>query len=173
VRRIVWVCSALLGASACGPWKTDVRTRSGLTLFGGTVAYFDLLYSDPTHAAYGLRMEIHESPEGCTDFLGGSTILGGPNNPSAVLSVGAGTTQLTPLEPGRFQIGGTSNPGLAAAADYNKYPRWVPGTSGEVELNSVSSTEAKGTVDVTLLDDTRMQGEFLAAPCPDAPVPAG
>lgn len=158
--RLAWICGVLLAASACGKGQTDVRTRSGLTLFTGTIAYFALGYdpgTDPPTASE-LVVEIHESPGGC--FQSGVS-----RDTPAVLRIYLVAPEGTSVAPGRFEIVGPFDVGHASAY-YDKYPRDVPAASGELELDRLSSEDAHGTVDVTLADDTRMQGEFLAAPCP-------
>ena len=143
----IWV--VLLTASACGAGRTDVHTVSGDTLFTGTIAYF-LYWSFSEPAASGLSVEIHQEPGGCFQ----TSVPGA----GAVLRVSIGTAE-TSLGPGKFE----------GNAYYDKSPRQLSSVSSHVELDHLSSTDAQGTIDVTLNDETRLQGEFLAAPCPQGP----
>jgi len=148
VQRLASLCVVLLAASACGARRTDVHTVSGDILFTGTIAYF-ATWSSTEPAGSGLSVEIHEEPGRCfqTSVPGTGAVL--------VVSVDSAETS---VRPGKFE----------GNAYYDKWPRELSSASSHVDLDQLSSTEAHGTIDVTLNDETRLQGEFFAAPCPAA-----
>ena len=165
MRRLACLWGVLLAASACGGGRTDVRTRSGPTVFAGTTSYFALRTvtvegpgGEPMNAKVFI-LEILESPDGCGPRPGVSPY------PGAVLSVWLYAPEGDSIRPGTFQIT-RSTSGSGGWAGYSKFPMVLSAVSGEFELGRLAAEAAQGTVDVTLQDGTRLDGEFSAAPCP-------
>ena len=108
-------------------------------------------------------VEIHESADGCGPWPG----VVPPTR--SVLSVTIARPESTSITPDRYPIA------QAVAIDH----AWVtyshqepagnvmfPGISGTFDLVHLSDSAAEGSLDVTLIDGTRLEGEFSAGPCP-------
>jgi len=52
-----------------------------------------------------------------------------------------------------------------ALVDNSPEPPVVPVTSGRLDLRSLDASEAEGSVDLQLMDDTRIAGDFVAPRC--------
>jgi len=168
MRRLAWV-GALLLAAACGGGATDVQTRSGDIAFAGTTAYFFT-----ARAAIGLpdggtvpinllQLDIHASADGCGPWQG----VVPPTR--SVLAVSLIRPEPTPVTSGRYPVSLQTVIDGAWVSFTHQEPAGgivLPGVSGQIDLARVSETTAAGSVDVTLQDGSRMEGDFSASPCP-------
>lgn len=169
MQRIGWVGTVLL-ATACGGRATDVQTRSGDVAFAGTTAYF----LTTTRAAIGLpdggtvpinllQLDIHASADGCGPWQG----VVPPAR--SVLAVSLIRPEPTPITPGRYSVSLDTVIDGAWVLFTHQEPAGgiiLPAVSGQVDLARLSETAAAGSVDVTLQDGSRLEGDFSASPCP-------
>ena len=167
--RCVLVGSVLLGAVSCGGGKTDVRSVSGEIAFTGTTAYFFTsrgAIAPPDAGATPVNvlvLEVHESAEGCGPWPG----VVPPDH--AILSVTVDRPQSISIRPDSYPIANTPGFDGAWVTYFHENPSgdlMLSGVSGVFDLKALSDTAAAGSLDVTLQDGTRMEGDFSAGPCP-------
>ena len=180
MRRIV-IAGLVLALGCGGSEGTDVRS-SGPTSFQGSSAIFsvsdgylaqpDRLGGPPVSA---LDLAVLDFPAACGGSDGGI-----PSGRHGLLSVTLGRLKPEAIGPGIYRLAGDIDAG-SAQAYFHPFEsscggNTLGGVSGQIELSRLDEGTAEGTLDVNLLDGTRLEGPFVAGRCPPvtiSPLPDG
>src|SRR5262249_44879532 len=150
-----------------GSLETDVRTRSGPTIFNGISARFTLvsgtvapLDAGPSPVNF-LFVDVYDSADWCNPADGGT-----PEHPFSRLELSLSKPQPTLINAGSHPLSdstvGAVDGWLASFAHINGVSGVLNGTSGQLELERLTSDVAEGSLDLVLQDGTRIEGPFLA-----------